>query len=704
MDLSEEGSGDLRDGHVRRRRGPDRRARAPARASLKDVGDDADDLDLAGAGLEVDPHAGRPATVEVGIDEGLVHHGHRGRIGAVGLGEAPAVAHRDVERLEEAGGHVHEVGETRGAGAVVPADTERHVQGPLVGEAQRHRGVAHVGKVAQIPDGAVEEARGRLGVGVARVVEGQLHGGHATGIEPGLEGGEVSVAAGEEHGSEEEDGHDRHLPHEEGPAHGPPGATDNAARAAHEESEGVGPAELGYGHDTEDEGGQEREPEGDGEGPSVEGHRLRGAEVRPEEELEAAEGQRRDAQAEGPAEKTEHGVLGEQLADQRARAATEGPAGRHLRLAGDGPGYLDTGQVGTTHQDQQADRAEEHEQRQAQPRRERVFEGDQAEAPRHAAGASGRRLDRREASPRLLPRHSFGEPDQGVVVRPAPFAGGGGAQGRPHVRRLVGTEALRHDAHDRVQLPLQTDRPPQDRGIGAEALGPQPVAQNRDRGAVRHVLGRRELTAHERGDAQRGEEAGADPLLQDEPRGLVGREVHALHPSGVHGRLEAVGFVTNPNPGGSVHAHLPLDTPALRVVEAGEGQALGVGVRERTPQHRVHGAEDGGAEPDAESQGQDERPREDGAAGHGAEREPDVAGGLVEPGRVGGAPGSCAHRLGSPEAAARVRPSGPGWHSLRHEILRYGTLPHTWRDEERPPPVSPGAPRDGPWLPPRPTS
>ena len=168
-------------------------------------------------------------------------------------------------------------------------------------------------------------------------------------------------------------------------------------------------------------------------------------------------------------------------------------------------------------------------------------------------------------------------------------------------------EARRGHPHDLVGHAIEEDALPDDRGIAAEALPPQALAQHHHVVPARLVLVGPKAAAHGGGHAQHVEERGAR---------LPRRELHRLAAAGQGGAvrvvdregLEGLGLVLE------VEEVLGRDhgRPALPDV-VHDHQAVGLRIRQRPQENGVHRAEYRRVGPDAQGQRGDRHEGETGS-------------------------------------------------------------------------------------------
>ena len=164
-------------------------------------------------------------------------------------------------------------------------------------------------------------------------------------------------------------------------------------------------------------------------------------------------------------------------------------------------------------------------------------------------------------------------------------------------------EVRRRDADDRVPLPVQRHRSPDDLWIAAEEALPRAVADDRDGVGTRTGI----LIAHERAAelrrrAEHVEEVGGDDGAHDSLRLSARRDAErGVRPSG-HAREHVGGALS--------HVEVVRDR-ARTVVEAARVRPIELhqlrfvaDAGERSERQRLDGGEDGGVEPDPECERQ----------------------------------------------------------------------------------------------------
>jgi hypothetical protein len=213
------------------------------------------------------------------------------------------------------------------------------------------------------------------------------------------------------------------------------------------------------------------------------------------------------------------------------------------------------------------------------------------------------------------------------------------------------------------RLAVEDDRPPHDPGIAAEALQPEPMAQEQDGRGVRETVLRGESATDQRLDAQEPEEVPAD---------AADLELHRLARAGQGRGVVAHGGDLFEDPGplaqvldlGRRHGGkgcLPV------AADADQRQPLGLAIGQLRQEHAADHAEHRGVDRDAQRQGQHRHRRESGPR---AQRPPPVAKVLLE--AVHGTLPSCPAREDSRDRGmvAGARPAPWMWAPDRqHELV-----------------------------------
>jgi len=208
----------------------------------------------------------------------------------------------------------------------------------------------------------------------------------------------------------------------------------------------------------------------------------------------------------------------------------------------------------------------------------------------------------------------------------------------PHRGRLAGAggrkweiEAARHDADDRVGLLVEADDLAHGPRAGTEPALPQLVAEEGHAGPARLVFRRGERPTGQGRDAERGKERVRHPLGLDADGFAVAREVHRhrLVPrDGREGRgavaiVEVFGGGRPERELADLREHLAEghETPGIRVRQLAQEDGV-----QNAEHRRVH----------ADPQGQREHGDggEYGVAAEGSEREAQVLGDRLQPGRA----------------------------------------------------------------------
>ena len=466
----------------------------------------------------------------------------------------------------------------------------------------------------------VEEGDLPLVLFVACVGQRHLEGERLLGVEPGVDGGELREAADQEPGAGEQHHRERHLGHDQRAAHPRPAAIgDRATPGLLQRSGQAGRRRLERGHHPEDEAGHDRQAERERDHVAVDPHVVQPrntGRLEPDQHVDAPD---RQQQPETAADDAEDDAFGEELADEAAAGGAERAAHRHLAFARRRAREQQVGDVGAGDQQDEADGAEKHQHGLADVADHRLVERDRGEVEplvavrilRGEALADGLHLgsDVLEWNARLGPA------DGSEVPRAALAGGEVRVVGDRHPDDPAGRvgEALRHHPHDLGRYAVDRDLLPDRVVAAAEALAPQPVADDRDLAAAWVVLvgpeGAAERGAHTEEVEQRGADLGGVephglPLAGEDDAGPGDRgrvrqrlalflDVGEVRPR--HRRPAAFGEVIDP--------HEPL-----RVL-----------VRQGLEQHAVHDAEDGAVGADAQRQRQHGDGGERGALDQAAE-------------------------------------------------------------------------------------
>ena len=172
-------------------------------------------------------------------------------------------------------------------------------------------------------------------------------------------------------------------------------------------------------------------------------------------------------------------------------------------------------------------------------------------------------------------------------------------------------EAARHDADNLPVDRAHPDRPADHGGIAAETLFPEIGAEHDDRRGALSGVGGRQGSSERRYGPEHVQQAGGRVQRPDVERFVCGKD--GLPRFAVGGqRLE--GLLTRAQIDEVAHGDVGLRDAGPAVAVLQEHQPIGVRIRQRTEQRRVHDREDGDVGPDTERQGQDGRHREAGFA------------------------------------------------------------------------------------------
>ena len=371
-----------------------------------------------------------------------------------------------------------------GSGAALDRHARRPagVRRPLVGEGDgAYRGVRREPAGQRLDEGVLggPVVHGpSLREGVARAGQADLREEHAARVEAGVDALELPEAAHQQararhqhHGGRELEGGERPARAQAVAARRPPALAQARLRLAG--------AAQGRQR-TEHQGREDRGGEREGERAAVDRHLIEPRQLgadRPHEPHEPP----RDERSEGAAEAGEQQALGEQLAEEPPRARAEGGADRELALAAHAAREDEVGDAGAGHQQQQADRSEQQQQRPARVAHhlvlERADEGAAAEVvvgirllePLHERAHVG--LRRGQAGLGLQPR------EHAQVVAPAELVV---RAERERLEDLIAqarhARLRRHHAHEREGLAVEQHAPAdgrRDRPRSARARRPR---------------------------------------------------------------------------------------------------------------------------------------------------------------------------------------------------------------------------------------
>ena len=336
----------------------------------------------------------------------------------------------------------------------------------------------------------------------------------------------------------------------------------------------------------------------------------------------------RDRESRGAAEEREQGRLGEELAHDAAAARAEGRADRELLAAAERPGQHEVGHVRARDQEDEAHRAEQHEQRRPHIADEVLVQRDDRRPPALVVrGVLGRKP--RGDGVHLRPcagdaRAGLQAREHQEVVDPAdgPFFGREG-EGNPEPAVLGETAPGREHADHGVLLAVGDEVAPDRSGVRAETRLPEFFREDRHAMAGLVVAGCEEPSG-ERAYAEDGEEVGRDVRRRDRFRLSRTGQRHAVGGQDRH-LLE------------DVVLRLPVEVVRRRDAEglhAGEDvlrrnvrhddEAVRVGIREGLQEDGVDDAEDRRVRADAEREDADRHGRKARVLPQHAERVSDV--------------------------------------------------------------------------------
>ena len=432
-----------------------------------------------------------------------------------------------------------------------------------------------------------------------------LQGEEAPDQEPG---------AHQEHDRERHLGYDQQLPD-------PPAVAGAAAAAALQALVGVGPCRPRGRENSEDHGrhaaGHEREEEHRG----VQLHVAQPREIGRVQGPERLQCHHREGEAQPPAGQGQEQALGEHLAEQRPAARAERGAEGELRAPRRAAREQQVGHVGAGDQQDQADGAEQQDQRRASVLDDVVLQRDDPN-PHLRGGVLGellaelRRdsihlrlgLGQRHVAPDPAEHGEEGEvPRRGLLVveldRREELRVG-------HEEPLGGQvqpEARWQDPDHLVGDAVYLDRASHQAGVAAVAAEPEPVAEHHHVRPAGHLFIGCEGAPQHRLHAEQREEVGGDRgevhPLRLAIAGEVPPQVRHARPARRREGLEglAAELVVAEIPGRDRGEGLRPDPEVV----PDHDQTPGVRVRQRPEQHAIHHREDRRGCADAERQGGD---------------------------------------------------------------------------------------------------
>ncbi len=309
------------------------------------------------------------------------------------------------------------------------------------------------------------------------------------------------------------------------------------------------------------------------------GNRIRRHER--EDDVQRAVGERRSDDGTGDGEDD---ALGEELSHEPPAATAKCRAHGHLALPARGSRQQQVRDVGARDQQQQAHGAKEHPEIVADAARKRLFEGQEAHAPRfreaRRRGLNEILDDRFEIRLGLRLVDPGLEPPEHVHV-PDAFDGASSFERHRQVNvRAAPHESLRHDADDRPHLVVESKLPSDNAGIAAELPLPELVAQHCHRRRISPAIVRDVVAAVQCRNAHHEKRVRAAVVAAQALRIAFpgpqhvgdGRRDHALEDRAAVGELQVfigvvVGAVAVPLTSRHLDAHQVVDVLVWKRVE-----------------------------------------------------------------------------------------------------------------------------------------
>ena len=599
------------------------RIRVGVQPLMPDVADHADDLHPPRWRAEADPLTDRIARRPEAPRCRLVDDDHGRRRLAVGVRERPAALKRNAHRAEVVGRHQPRMRahwQRRLDRLLLDVEIQ-----PRVEAAERQRGrhadALNAGHRAQALHQCVVERRRAAGIRVARSRQRQPRRRQMLGPEAGrhvdqpLEADQQQRRAGQQHERQRELGDDQRRSQA--------ARADAAAAAARLFVQRHAHALIRRDHrrhDAEEHAGDRRQDERGAEHARIDAD-VRDArqarELRRQEHAKRGQRPRRDEQA---------GQTAREGDDDAAARRADRAANRQLTLTARCARQEQRRHVRARDEHHEADRGEQDEQRRAHVADQRIAQRSHA---RPVIPVLGRillrqpRADHVQLFARLRHRDAGREPaDHIEEMRAAERAIVVVERQRQEDFRLRRPpERPRQDADDFVRVAVEDRGAADDAGVGAEAATPQRVGQQHDLIASVDLFVVAQVAAERRSDAERREKRRRHAESEQALRLAGAGQVHRPLAVGIHRRdRPAVA-----PPVEEVRRRDRTVQPSFaRPLLGDRHHPIRVGIRQRSPQHRVDNAEDGGVGADAERQRHQRDNREARLADEHPQAEPDV--------------------------------------------------------------------------------
>ncbi len=448
-----------------------------------------------------------------------------------------------------------------------------------------------------IPEG---EPLGFVRIGRSRQVDAE--GQHAARLEPGVDLADARVGLEQQAAADQQERRERELRAHQQPQRAPSARRGGAAgrgrrhRLAQVAAQGVQRRRPAEEHERESRGG-----EGEAHDAGVEPEDGPARDLLRERPHQRAQSRVAECQTERAAGEREEQVLHQQLDQQPPAARADGDPDRDLAAPGERTRQHQARDVGAGDNQQQPDgpgerpgaRAEVAHQLLAQ--RDRVGRDDLLLVAR----VPDRLLRAQQVGLALCGRHAGLEPADpvaGVALAVVPELGRE-RHVAAHAAREV--DAARHHADHGARDAVEPQRLAEHVALPAEAVLPEPVADDDDLRAFRTILLRREEAAEDRLHAEHGREVVGDlrALQPERVRAVRGVEAGALV---VGDRLELALLTAPLVEVGVVDSH-HVEVPARRTL-VDVDEPLGLGERQRPQEEAVDQAEDGDVRRESEGE------------------------------------------------------------------------------------------------------
>ena len=621
----------LRDGNVHDGR------RVAVEATIAGVADDAEDLARGLREFGADAFANGDARADAAV-LGPIVLGHpfadehdAGRAGVVMDGKHAAAKKRDAED-----GEVFRRNDLVARATVVRAlrvwasfDGEGQAEAPLQRQAAGGGHCFDSGEGFDVTAGLFDEFSNGGGFLEARAADGHVHGEDVMSAEAGINAAQSGEGADEKHGTDEQDQRERHFRDDEERARFVLAQAAAGARATFAEGDAqIGARGSERRNQAKEHAGEKRNQNGEDKDPPVESDV--GAVLADEWDVAGIDGEEgadagvSNEQANGAADEREKNAFGKQLRNYAAAAGAKSGANGNFTPANGGANEEQVGDVCARDEQNEADRAEQYEERKAGVADHCLLHGNRSEA-------SFRVRFRREFFAEFFcgelhrcSGHGYRdaglEACGGLEVKGLVGAVWVGLERENDVDGKIGMKRWGDDAGDDVRIAIEFDGFADDGWVGAKMAAPQTVRNDRELGPVGAVFLGGEGTAHQHGHSEDGEIASGGAKTVELLGLIAAGKIHtrAAHLIGGDG-VEHLSLLTP----GAESGNRGVVEVAVGGVLAELNEAARIGIGKRLEKNFVYDGEDGGVGTDAEGE------REDGGDGEAGSAE-EHAGGVAQ--------------------------------------------------------------------------